>query len=169
MERASILALAEKIRNYVSDGEPLQDLPQNVRIRGSPKMRADLRLMLKQDLEVWICSHMVYMGGDVRSTLDNTETLAEQIWDAIQNGTLENFRKDLKIPKTPYVKVPQTRDDLVEMKGADLRQWIVIQVVPIGDGYRNKTQALALAEKVWDAKETGTLDNLKKSRQSQKA
>lgn len=71
-------------------------------------------------------------------------------------------RAKKKTPKTPYVKVPQTPDDLVEMKGADLRQWIGIQGVPVGDGYRNKTQALALAEKVWDAKETATLDNLKK-------
>lgn len=164
VERASILALAEKVRNYVRDGEPLQGLPQNVRIRGSSKMRADLRLMLKQDLEVWVCSHMLYMGGDVRSTLDNTQTLAEQIWNAIQNGTLENFKERAKNTENTLCQGSSDsgrscRDERsrFETMGRNPRC-----TVPVGDGYRNKTQALALAEKVWDAKETGTLDNLKK-------
>jgi hypothetical protein len=89
--------------------------------------------------------------------------LAEQIWDAKQNDTFASLKNKLRPNK---LKVPQTREDLRQMTKTDLMQWIGSQRVCIRKSDNNKDRILALAETTWDTTENGTLDNLKKRRQS---
>jgi hypothetical protein len=127
-----VLELAEKIWDAVKDGKPL---PENVRIRTSPRTRSDLSLMLGKDLDLWIRSHNIPIGRGVVDIKKELQSLAEQIWDAIQNGTLASLRKKLRPDK---VKVPQTREDLRQMTKTDLMQWIGSQRVCVGKSDKNK-------------------------------
>lgn len=60
------------------------------------------------------------------------------------------------------VETPQTRPDLARMAYRNLCAWIMSQEVPITSGQREKQNIQALAERTWDAKESGTSDNLRK-------
>ena len=155
-----VLELAEKIWDAVKDGK---SLAKNSRIRTSPGTRSDLSLMLGKDLDLWIRSHNIPIRKGVVDIRKELQSLAEQIWDVIQNGTLASLRKKLRPDK---VKVPQTREDLGQMTGTDLMQWIRSQGVCVGGECNNKDRILALAETTWDAVETGTLNNLEKRRQA---
>ena len=155
-----VLELAEKIWDAVKD---TKSLPENLRIRSPPGTRSDLSLMLVKDLDLWIRSHNVSIGKGVVDIWKELQSLAEQIWDAIQNGTLVGLRKKLRPDK---VKVPQTRKDLGQMTGRDLMQWIGPQGVRVGRKCKNKDKILALAETTWDAIEIGTLNNLEKRRRA---
>jgi len=154
-----ILELAENIWDYVKDGK---SLPGNVQIRTAPKTRLDLSLMFRKDVVLWIRSHDIPIRKGVGHTWEELRSLAEQIWDANQNDTLDNLRPERK---PDYVKVPQTRKDLGQMRGTDLTQWIGSQGVGVGRVW-NKKAILALAEKTWDAVETGTPNNLKKRKRA---
>jgi hypothetical protein len=48
----------------------------------------------------------------------------------------------------------------------DLVQWIGSQGVAIEERNTKKDKALALAQKIWDAAESGIIDKMKKRRQS---
>jgi hypothetical protein len=161
------LELAKTTWDAVKDGKPL---PENVRIRTSsrtrldliptsPRTRSDLSLMRLEDLDLWIRSHSIPIGRGVNNIKKELQSLAEQIWDAIQNGTLTSLRKKLRPDK---VKVPQTREDLGQMIRADLVQWTRSQGVSVGVSDLAKERVMALAERTWNAIESGTLDDLKK-------
>lgn len=134
-----------------------------MRIWTSPKTRSDLSLMFKKDVILWIRSHDIPIKKGVVDNWEELRSLAEQIWDTNQNGTSANLRKERK---PDYVKVPQTRKDLGQMRGTDLTQWIGSQGGSVANVWSNKKATLALAEKTWDAVETGTLNNLKKRKRA---
>jgi hypothetical protein len=161
------LELAKTTWDAVKDGKPL---PENVRIRTSsrtrldliptsPRTRSDLSLMHLEDLDLWIRSHSIPIGRGVNNIKKELQSLAEQIWDAIQNGTLTSLRKK---PRSDKIKVPQTREDLGQMIRADLAQWTRSQEVYVGVSDLAKERVMALAERTWVAIESGTLDDLKK-------
>lgn len=118
--------------------------------------------MFRKDVVLWIRSHDIPIRKGVGHTWEELRSLAEQIWDANQNDTLDNLRPERK---PDYVKVPQTRKDLGQMRRTDLTQWIGSQGVGVGRVW-NKKAILALAEKTWDAVETGTPNNLKKRKRA---
>jgi len=119
--RELLLPLAEKVWAALNDGQPL---PKDVRmIRTSPESRSDITHMLGKDLRLWIKSHNVPMGAKVTKT-EQVRSLAEQVWDAIQNSTLSDLRNKRSHLRLDKVKVPQTREDLGKMDGRDLEYWI---------------------------------------------
>jgi hypothetical protein len=133
-----------------------------------PKTRLDLLSMKHKELFAWLKFHDIRTGKGKRyERLNKKEllALAERTWNAIQNDDLDNFSKTLQLDKVP-LKVPQTRDDLGQMRFRDLVQWIGSQGVAIEERNTKKDKALALAQKIWDAAESGIIDKMKKRRQS---
>jgi hypothetical protein len=133
-----------------------------------PKTRLDLLSMKYKELFAWLKFHDIRTGKGKRyERLNKKEllALAERTWNAIQNDDLDNFSKTLQLDKVP-LKVPQTRDDLGQMGFRDLVQWIGSQGVAIEERNTKKDKALALAQKIWDAAESGIIDKMKKRRQS---
>lgn len=124
--------------------------------------------MKHKELFAWLKFHDIRTGkGERYERLNKKEllALAERTWNAIQNDDLDNFSKTLQLDKVP-LKVPQTRDDLGQMQFKDLVQWIRSQGVAIEERNTKKDKALALAQKIWDAAESGIIDKMKKRRQS---
>jgi hypothetical protein len=124
--------------------------------------------MRHKELFAWLKFHDIFTGKGKRYERVNKEELlapAERTWNAIQNDDLGNFRKTLQLDKGP-LKVPQTREDLGQMRLRDLVQWIGSQGVAVEERNMKRGKALALAQKIWDAAENGTIDKMKKRRQS---
>jgi hypothetical protein len=129
----------------------------------TPQTRSDLAKMGRNFLWSWIRSQ----GVRVKQHLKQQETLAlaERTWDAKESGTLDNLTKKPK-PKTlksVELKSPQIRSDLARMYSDALASWIRSQGVAVKQNIKLPTEVQALAKKVWDAKESGTLDNLTKN------
>lgn len=80
-------------------------------IRTSPESRSDIMHMLGKDLRLWIKSHDVPIGAKV-TKIEQIRSLAEQVWDAIQHGTLFDLRNKRSHLELAKVKVPQTRRGL---------------------------------------------------------
>ncbi|KAL9116898.1 MAG: hypothetical protein Q9187_006572, partial [Circinaria calcarea] len=115
--RELLLPLAEKVWAALNDGQPL---PKDVRmVRKSPESRPGIIHMLGKDLRLWIKSHNVPMGAKV-TKIEQIRSLAEQVWDAIQNSTLFDLRNKRSHLRLDKVKGPQTREDLGKMNGRDL-------------------------------------------------
>jgi hypothetical protein len=124
--------------------------------------------MRHKELFAWLKFHDIRTGKGKRYERVNKEellALAERTWNAIQNDELGNFRKTLQLDKGP-LKVPQTREDLGQMRLRDLVQWMGSQGVAVEERNMKRGKALALAQKIWDAAENGTIDKMKKRRQS---
>ena len=92
--------------------------------------------------------HGIRTGRDKRYERLNKEellALAERAFNAIQNDDLNNFRKTLQSDKV-LLKVPQTREDLGQIRFRDLVQWIRSQGVAVEGRNTKKDKALALAQ-----------------------
>jgi hypothetical protein len=131
------------------------------------KTRLDLLSMKHKELFAWLKFHDISTEkGKRHERLNKKEllALAERTLNAMQNDDLDNFSKTLQLDKVP-LKVPQTRDDLGQMRVRDLVQWIRSQGVA-NERNMKKDKVLALAQKIWDAAESGIIDKMKKRRQS---
>jgi hypothetical protein len=136
-----------------------------------PETRSDLLSMKHKERFAWLKFHDIRTGKGKRyERLKKQEllALAERTWNATQNDDLDNFRKTLQLDKVP-LKVPQTQEDLGQMRFRDRVQWIGSQGVAVEESNMKKDKALALAQKMWDAAENGTIDKMKKRRQSSRS
>jgi len=127
--------------------------------------------MKHKELFAWLKFHDILTGKGKRHERLNKEkllALAERTFNAMQNDDLNNFRKTLQSDKNP-LKVPQTREDLGQIRFRDLVQWIRSQGVACAGRNMKKDRALALAQKTWDGAENGTIDKMKKGRQSSRS
>ncbi|TAQ90074.1 hypothetical protein B7494_g1588 [Chlorociboria aeruginascens] len=121
---------------------------------------------------------------------DHLESFSDDCGDTRPNGSTAKHKKlnfaakEIKTPKirkrhpgqsgeapatsSNSVKVPKVREELRQMAMKNLTQWIRSQGVSIRQGDREKKRVLALAERTWDAIESGTLNDLKKGRKPKK-
>jgi hypothetical protein len=157
-------------RKATSNDPPAKNYKQNHTVENiqHPETRSDLLSMKHKELFAWLKFHDIRTGKGKRYDRLNKQellVLAERTWNATQNDDLDNFRKTLQLDKVP-LKVPQTREDLGQMRFRDLVQWIGSQGVAVEERNMKKDKALALAQKIWDAAENGTIDKMKKRRQS---
>jgi hypothetical protein len=136
-----------------------------------PETHLHLLSMKHKELFAWLKFHDIRTGKGKRHERLNKEellALAERTFNAIQNDDLNNFRKTLQSDKIP-LKVPQTREDLGQIRLRDLVQWIRSQGVACAGRNMKKDRALALAQKTWDGAENGTIDKMQKGRQSSRS
>lgn len=135
----------------------------------SPEKRSDIIYMHGESLQLWIKAQNVPIPYRLYHTTENIQSLAEQVWDAIQNGTLLDLRNKLSNGRLDKGKEAQIREDLKKMTGGDLQYWIGCKNVSIGCGSsttRKGSDILTLAETVWDAIKADTLDSLPKRNQA---
>lgn len=161
--REPLLSLTKKVWAALNNGRPL---PEGVKMkRTSPEKRSDIIYMRGESLKLWIKAQNVPIPYRLYHGTENIQSLAEEVWDAIQNGTLLNLRNKLSTGRPDKVKEPQTREDLKKMTSGDLGHWIGCKKVSLGSGSSKATklsEILTLAETVWDAIKADTLDSLPK-------
>jgi hypothetical protein len=168
--KKDILAYAEETWDAIQNGT-LGDLARNAdpsRIR-DPKTREDIPSLTRERLFEWIKAqgHLVsIIRSSPKVSTSHKEDfvrLAEEIWDAKQEGRLqelidEHRRRRYGRGSTDAIEVPQTREEIRLMKRRDLVKWIQAQKYPVSNIAKKKL--FELAERIWDAIHDGRLQEL---------
>lgn len=113
-----------------------------------------------RDLVQWIGSQGVAVE-ERNMRKDKALALAQKIWDAAENGTIDKMKKRRQSSRNS-VKLPQVREDFQQMTKKDLQQWINSHELRVKDSHRTKKDVVAQAKEIWDAINDNTLDKLKK-------
>jgi hypothetical protein len=152
-----LLARAELLWDAIENGTH-GDLIWKPKLK-APQTRDDIRTMTRGNLLKWL-KNQGRIVCKALATLDNVRNNAEEMWDAIQDGSRDEYITQTN-QRSSQIQVPRIRQDIRAMSYERLGNWMRSQgLIPVSTSMHRKSY-FHRVEEAWDAIESGNLKEFK--------